>query len=1419
MDSGGSMQGNEERGAEKLMDSYLKSIGLHRKKIAKDGSCLFRAVAEQVLHCQSLHTKVRAKCVEFLRKNRESYEAFIEGDFEDYLFKLQDPQQWVGEVEINALAVMYKRDFLIYQEPGKPAVNITDNNFKDKVRLCFLNGNHYDSVYPISHIKDAALCQSILYELLYDGVFKVDRSCLGLCQRTGRSTDLLSDDSMNACVSSDESDLDAGEALWVENGTSTTAARNHSYRGRGRGRHLPERVRRSLNPTLLRNIEYDVWHKTKRAQQKMDYCIAAGMQFTVGDRCQVRLDGRSYSATVKEVPPNNGPVTVHIEELGSRKQVSLLSLRPLSDESSWSTVVNRDKRLSNGHGGEWEERGKGRGRGKHVPASSSSVAPVTAPGSSGRVQKQHSWPPQATAEEQGGAKATRKSVSLVERAFGVTEEHLLAKEEEERNVALVEIQLRDEYSFPALGAGIQGDGGKKKGGEKRHKSKTKSPVEDVRAPSPSAGERPKSSTPPPASAAAATTAPTANTTTPTTPTLPAAKPPAAPSVTSDSSNPAWLSSIKAAAPNMNTTAAPAASTSSLPLTCAASTVKTNTPSYAAAPSSPPPPPPPPPAAAAAPAPAAPAAAPSTKPPVTGGAVPPSVPSSATLFSLVTPSLPAASSPPTPSALSSSSPPPTSSSSLPPKSSTSPPPPSLPPPTFIAPIAPSPSSLPRSSPPVSSLPHSPSPPSFSSSSSPIHQAAKVPEAPALSAQSSLPNIGGAQTQSQIHPPVALPQNQSQISAPQTRTQPSLTQVENQTQPPPHQTTQDLTPEIQAEAPSCQPQSHAAVTSLPQTQIQPSVLQTSLPQASVSHPQPQLLPQSQSEVAQVQSSSYPCTSQVSLPVSVQLSVTHPHPQVQLAQPPHPSQVPHPSLSLSTSQTPSTQNQTEAPSPPVQHPQPHPESPAHAPTQLPHPPYPPHHPQLQSAPPLPHPPTIPGTVPLQQLSQLYQDLLYPGFPMGEKGDMAPTPSYSCSKSGDDLPKDVNILKFFFNLGVKAYSMPMFPPYLYLLPLQQAHAMHPKLPSRSPSPTPHYPPSNPPARHQEAYPHPQYPPTSASMPPQYDHQAPLTEPPHPSEPSFNQAGYPVTQPPPHRMPCSSLPWQQPPPPRNPSYPVGYPTANPPYRAPPPLSQGYHSGQGPGHLLYPQYPPSSLGYPPSSSPEELQVSQAPMEHHQAANVDTMPSQGPSRVPGSLESPAPANVANANSNRPMVVPGFALKKEQADSLTRAVLLVDPPLNNTPIITLVSNPDVKDVSMATMKPSSTPGSPSPYDIISKTTVSSDNNLTRGYRGHQKPLNPPNTYVPRGQPDPSQVGYMATVAMAESLSVGCSTEDDWEGFKPTTFNHRGSRRNQRGGGGGRGRGGHDSGRGGPRRRHGGEAGVGFNYVQFSSSHRGRGRERGY
>lgn len=246
-----------------------------------------------------------------------------------------------------------------------------------------------------------------------------------------------------------------------------------------------------------------------------------------------------------------------------------------------------------------------------------------------------------------------------------------------------------------------------------------------------------------------------------------------------------------------------------------------------------------------------------------------------------------------------------------------------------------------------------------------------------------------------------------------------------------------------------------------------------------------------------------------------------------------------------------------------------------------------------------------------------------------------------------------------------------------------------------------------------------------------------------------------------------------------------------------------------PQYPPPSLGYQTPPAHEELQVSQGTMEQHQPANGDA----AAGRVPG----PA-ASVSMGINSRAAVVPGFALKNEPGESLTGAVLLVDPPLNNKPI--LVSNSGIKDVpaSMTTIKTSSNPGSSLSYDIISKTTIPGDSNPSRGYRV-QKLLNPSNTYVSLGAPEPNQMGYLPTVSVSESLSVGCSTEDDWEepGFKPPTSNHRGMRRSYRGGGGGgRGRGGYDPGRGVYRRKY-GDTGAG--YMQYNPSHRGRGRDKGY
>ncbi|MEQ2256208.1 hypothetical protein ILYODFUR_022047, partial [Ilyodon furcidens] len=919
----------------------------------------------------------------------------------------------------------------------------------------------------------------------------------------------------------------------------------------------------------------------------------------------------------------------------------------------------------------WEGRGKGRGRGKPNPASSSSVSQATAVGSSGRVSKQHSWPPQATVEEQGGGKSSRKSLSSAEPSFGLTEKERLAKEEEELNVALVEIQLRDERSFPALGsqAVVQAEPGRKKGGEKRRSQRNKtSPVEDIRAPSPSAGERPKSSTPPPAAPPAPAVSMSSNTNA----SLPAAKPAA----NSDSAGRSALNENMAAA-------AASGSASILPPTCVAAEAKTNTQSYASA-----------------------AAVPVSPPP----GIKPPAPSSASLFSFITPVLPPASSAP-----------------VPPSSTASPPPLSLAAaPTFISPIAPSPTAahgFTRPFSPLTSLPRSSSPPS--SSSTMISPPAQVKEAPPAQ-RNALPEIEGSL------PAYQTSQSEKSVSQNLPQVVPNLVEASvSQAE----KTAQHSLPEVQTQSQASLPESQVLT---PQIQTETEAEASALPQQVQTHSEvasePQTLVQPESEGTAFQS-------------------TPPSPEVSQS-----SQVPQ-SPSIQSSEDPLPQKSD---SPPPASQQSHPPQPANLPQFHPH---------------FPHPQAVPGTVPLQQLSQLYQDPLYPGFPQGEKGELAQIPPFSSSKSGDDLPKDVNILRFFFNLGVKAYTMPMFPPYIYLFPLQQYYTMQLKPPSHSPSP--HYPCPSPPTKLQEPYQPTPCPPPSAS--PQYDHQTPPTEPPRPTEPSFNQNPYQgLTQPPPQRMQCASLPWQQ----------------------------GYHPGQAPVHSLYPSgappYPAFSVGYQPSSVPEDLHVSQGAMEQLQPTNPDPIHSHGHVRVLGPMETPPAANMANANNNRSIVVTtnyGFdrkfspsALKKEAGEGLTRTVLLVDPPLNNKPILAVLSDPDMSDASL---RSGSSPGSPS------------------NYRGHRKHF--PNTkpYVIPGTVDPSQLVFTAgAVGMPEPLSVACSTEDDFE-VDAFLMNYSGHRKPFRGRG-GRGRSSYDPGRGGQRRRH-GDQGAGTNF--FNSSFRGRGRERGY
>uniref|UniRef100_A0A8C0F728 OTU deubiquitinase 4 n=1 Tax=Bubo bubo TaxID=30461 RepID=A0A8C0F728_BUBBB len=370
-----------------------------------------------------------------------------------------------------------EKDFIIYREPNASPSHVTENGFSDKVLLCFSNGNHYDIVYPIEYSEKAAFCQSLLYELLYEKVFDTDvkkiiaeLSAVGVTEESNGSSEVSASDS--------EDDSYRSKATTVSdmNGLKSVSGNKHlKNNGNPTLLVLPKKVLKSLNPSVYRNVEYDVWLQSKWDQQKQDFSIAAGMQYSVGDKCKVRLDhnGKFYNAHIQEVCSENGPVVVFVEELGAKHAVSLKSLKPLPQASpmeGWNTVPGKKiKKFFSTWGQNAQPDADCRG----PKNQSKSIKPQSA--LPPRLQhtvgtRQHQFlcsgpqPHQTSTEQKAPGRNPSQTVRKPDRErtedmnhgsrdcnyFGLSPEERREKQAIEESRSLYEIQQRDEQAFPAL---------------------------------------------------------------------------------------------------------------------------------------------------------------------------------------------------------------------------------------------------------------------------------------------------------------------------------------------------------------------------------------------------------------------------------------------------------------------------------------------------------------------------------------------------------------------------------------------------------------------------------------------------------------------------------------------------------------------------------------------------------------------------------------------------------------------------------------------------------------------------------------------------------------------------------------------------------------------------------------------------------
>ncbi|XP_067903082.1 putative bifunctional UDP-N-acetylglucosamine transferase and deubiquitinase ALG13 [Heterodontus francisci] len=338
--------------SEVTMDEYLGSQGLYRKLTAKDGSCLFRTVSEQLFLTQMHHLEIRKTCVTYMRVNRTKFEAFIDGPFDKHLERLDDPKEWAGVLEMNALSLMYNCDFLVYRYPGKSPTQATNNGFEKKILLCCSNNGHYDSVFTKQFQGHAATCQAIVYEMLYRDVFGVDEEELRAAVELFRSHGYLNwhvseENTLWLAINTEQEKTCLNMILSRQNVPKHVTACELFLTPDGPSKMpFPFKVLKALDSEIYRNVEFDVWLDSRKEQQKVDYMVVSGRQYCLGDKCQVKLEqgGKYYNAHIQEAGQDGNSVTVFIEELAEKHTVPLTNLKPVTQVTpvpAWNIVSNR----------------------------------------------------------------------------------------------------------------------------------------------------------------------------------------------------------------------------------------------------------------------------------------------------------------------------------------------------------------------------------------------------------------------------------------------------------------------------------------------------------------------------------------------------------------------------------------------------------------------------------------------------------------------------------------------------------------------------------------------------------------------------------------------------------------------------------------------------------------------------------------------------------------------------------------------------------------------------------------------------------------------------------------------------------------------------------------------------------------------
>ncbi|CAG4928773.1 unnamed protein product [Colias eurytheme] len=364
-------------------DRWLDEMGFFRKHTARDSSCLFRAVSENIYNTQRYYHTVRINCIEFMASNRHLFEGSLSCPIENYLKEMSNPSEWGGIIEVSAMSHLYRRDFVIFEANKGPQTNIC-NGYGNTIYLFYSpDTKHFDAVYTKEFINNSAFCQSLVYELLYDRVYHLEDLSYAIEKMlhdkvSSNHIEYFLPENVERCKKqkerakifieeSNEDDKDKNNnALTLKckhhtNDVEKASLFKESLSIFVFNRSLiqlenvcinclnvnsakvlldngitpfPYKVAKALDPDIYRNIEFDVWSEMRR-ELRFGARYSDGTTLQVGVKCLCKLDvdqAVPYHCHIQEMGQDGGPCLVFIEELGEKRIVNFDQLEPLPVE-------------------------------------------------------------------------------------------------------------------------------------------------------------------------------------------------------------------------------------------------------------------------------------------------------------------------------------------------------------------------------------------------------------------------------------------------------------------------------------------------------------------------------------------------------------------------------------------------------------------------------------------------------------------------------------------------------------------------------------------------------------------------------------------------------------------------------------------------------------------------------------------------------------------------------------------------------------------------------------------------------------------------------------------------------------------------------------------------------------------------------